>query len=86
MIGSSRRVEWGKDLSFISFHSDFGILSHILPPVATYATLGMLTQNYSQFVGTYPTYHPISYLNIDTPKKYQPYPPPIKWTSKCMQW
>ena len=58
MISSSRRVQWCKDLSSISFRSDFGFLSHFLPPVATRATLGARTQKYPQIVGTCPAYHP----------------------------
>ena len=40
MISSLRRVQRRKDLSYISFCSDFGFLSHFLPPVATWATSG----------------------------------------------
>ena len=48
MISSSRRVQWWNDLSSTSFRSDFVFLSHFLPPVATWATLGARTQKYPQ--------------------------------------
>ena len=57
MISSSRRIDWWKDLSSISFRSDFHILSHYLPPVATWTTMAIGSQNHTQIVSNWYTYH-----------------------------
>ena len=57
MISSSRRIDWLKDLSSISFCLDF-CFGHLLPLVATWTMMGARTQNYFQNVGTCPTYPP----------------------------
>ena len=77
MISSSRRVQWWKDLSSISFRSDFGFLSHFLPPVATWATLGARAQKYPQVVGTCPTYHHQLIAQNQSPRKIRHHTPPL---------
>ena len=57
MISSSRRIEWWKDLSSISFRLDFHIFSHFLPPVATWTKVAIGSQNHYQIVGNWYTYH-----------------------------
>ncbi len=51
-------------------------LSHFLPPVAKWTTLGTRTQNYPQVFGTYHTNHPPPTHNSKSmsQKKSQPYP------------
>ena len=44
MISSSRRIDWCKDLSSISFRLDFCFYGHFLPLVATWSHNGDLTQ------------------------------------------
>ena len=84
MISSSRRVEWWKDLSYISFRLEFDILSHFLPPVATWTTLCTRVQNYPEGVGTCPTYQPqLIYENWCSGKNH--YYAPLNWhTDVCL--
>ena len=81
MISSSRGIEWWKDLSSISFRLDFRILSHFLPPVATWTTFGARTQKYPQVVGTCPAYHPQLIAQNWYPRKNLSHTPPL---SQCI--
>jgi len=78
MISSSRRVEWWKDLSSISFRLDFGILSHFLPLVATWTTLGVWVQNYPQVVGTCPAHQPQPVSQNWCSRKNLSHTPPLR--------
>ena len=78
MMSSSRGIEWWKDLSSISFRLDFGILSHFLPPVATWTTFGARTQKYPQVVGTCPAYHPQLIAQNWYHRKNLSHTPPLK--------
>ena len=83
MISSSSRVQWWKDISSISFRSDLGFLSHFLPPVATWATLGARTQKYPQVVGTCPAYHHQLIAQNRCPRKIGHHTPPLNCICQC---
>ena len=75
MISSSRRIDWWRDLSSISFRLHFNIFSHFLPPLATWTTLGARAQNHTQIVSNWYTYH----AQLITQKRHlekKPSPPP----------
>ena len=65
IISSSRRVECWKELSSIFFRLEFGILSHFLPPMVTWTTLGVRVQNYPRLLVFVLPISPNSYLKID---------------------
>ena len=69
LIGTSPMVK----ISKLHLRSDFGFLSHFLPPVATWATLGARTQKY---LGTCLPIATKSLLKIDVPDKSVTIPPP----------
>ena len=83
MISSARRIDWWKDLSSISFRLDFHILSHFLPPVATWTTMAIGFQNHTQIVSNWYTYH----AQLITQNRYiflNPYnTPPLKLLLYC---
>ena len=81
-ISSSRRIDWWKDLSSISFRSDFHILSHYLPPVATWTTMAICSQNHTQIVSNwYVTYHAQPITQNRCEKKIVYHTPPLTKTN-----
>ena len=80
MISSSRRIDWCKDLSSISFRLDFCFYGHFLPLVATWTMMGARTPNHLQNVGTSPTYPPqLVTENRVLQKNLNHPPPPLKF-------
>ena len=85
MIYSSRRIDWWKELSSISFGLDFGILSHFEPLLATWATLGRRAPNHLQKLGIGHTYHPEPVSQNSYSQKNLYHPPPLssKYSTNC---